>query len=153
MQTSVKLKTWANIYSYLNLRCCPTLALPDWYPWCCEGGNINTTAQNSSLGSHLDRCSQSWGSHQPPRSHKVMQTASSQLLSVRAMERDMNDVCHRVVVLEENRNYFQISDQKKERGGKRDRVAVIEVERPRGRIQRSWWLRRVESPPKVNSAG
>lgn len=34
------------------------LAPPDWYPWRCEGGNINTTAHKSSLRSRLDGCSQ-----------------------------------------------------------------------------------------------
>lgn len=33
------------------------LAPPDWYPWRCEGENINTTAHKSSLRSRLDGCS------------------------------------------------------------------------------------------------
>ncbi len=99
MQTSAELETRANIYRFLNLWGGPTLALSDWYPWCCEGGNINTTAQKSSLCSHLDRCSQSWGSHQQPRSRKVMQTASVQLLSVKWWKVIVNGVCHGAAAL------------------------------------------------------
>lgn len=46
------------------------LAPPDWYPWRCEGGNINTTTHKSSLRSRLDGCSQGRGSRQRLPSHK-----------------------------------------------------------------------------------
>lgn len=120
MQTSGELKTQANIYSLLNLWGGPTLALSDWYPWCCEGGNINTTSQNSSPCSHLDRCVPSWGSHQQPHSHKGVQIASLHLLSVRGMERDGYWCLSQSCSLGTEREWSpNIGDQKLERRWKR----------------------------------
>lgn len=67
------------------------MALSDWYPWCCEGGNINTTAPKYSPNSHADRCS-----HEPGVTSTATFTQSgSDVLTVNVRHRVAALIRHR----------------------------------------------------------
>lgn len=112
----------------LNLWGGPMLARPDWYPWRCEGGNINTAVRESSLRSGLGWCSQGWGSSRHLQSHKE----AERIKDFRSFG-----------LLEGAAEYWGLVCPGLWWVWGPSQCWKTRVRRFTGRAQRSWWLRRV----------